>query len=593
MTDPDGDALQPVWLQTAGPLVGLSEPYAATQEFIPPQAGTYRFELRQSDGIHLGAPQSHGFIISENQLPVARAGDDKWSIPGVPVMLDGSMSVDPEGKLLSYSWRQKSGPVAASVTGRDFPNPSIASDTPGQYVFELTVNDGYQDSVPDDVRVDIGTFDPTVPVDPAEGLGLSVSPNTLFFFVASDRRPPAAQEVSLASLELESVSWSAFSDQPWLSANEGNGTAPVGETASLQVQVDPAGMALDQTSFRGSLELETTQGPNRVIHVVVEVEPLEPAGVCQPFPQPYRFRSRSGTDMMPVPVLVHSHGGGPVSFTTLPSSLDEVSLFPSYGNAGEIVVVGVKTRHLLSRATPYSFSVQFIAPKIKGESFSLPILVQVGEGSENGLLVAAPAQIQLTFDSQTNEATGAQLSLQSNNGSEMGYTVHVPNEASWLSVVSQRGFTTDTVSFHVNAAVVDTSVPTTVTNVLLVADNDTQIEVPVTLLVDQDPPIAVLKAPAISYPAAVTLDATESSSPNGQPLSYAWRQLSGPEPLDLSELTAGHISVPLIESGAYIFSVQAIEENTALVCRGCKNRYAAQRGAASPRGHRPNLRFAG
>ena len=88
-----------------------------------------------------------------NLPPVASAGTvTSTVIVGRDVMLNGLDSRDPEGQALRYAWRIQSQPYASNpallstLAGADRARPSFRPLQAGEYVFELTVNDGVQDS---------------------------------------------------------------------------------------------------------------------------------------------------------------------------------------------------------------------------------------------------------------------------------------------------------------------------------------------------------------------------------------------------------------------------------------------------------------
>jgi len=85
-----------------------------------------------------------------NNPPLADAGADQTitctTSAGIDVLLDGSLSSDPDGDLLNYSWSVGGGEIATGT------NPTV-SLAPGTHVIDLVVNDGTVDSAPDQVII--------------------------------------------------------------------------------------------------------------------------------------------------------------------------------------------------------------------------------------------------------------------------------------------------------------------------------------------------------------------------------------------------------------------------------------------------------
>src|SRR3989344_2103295 len=69
---------------------------------------------------------------------ITLATETMSAIVGKPFILDGSKSQDDE-VIKTFIWRQVSGPVA--ISGLSGTSPSVVPQTPGTYVFELSVTD--------------------------------------------------------------------------------------------------------------------------------------------------------------------------------------------------------------------------------------------------------------------------------------------------------------------------------------------------------------------------------------------------------------------------------------------------------------------
>lgn len=92
---------------------------------------------------------------SLNRPPTADAGPDQTVVVGEQAQLDGSRSRDPEGDTLSYSWRFLSKPSGsqAKLSNPTIVNPTFTPDLPGEYLIELTVDDGKGGRASDQVLV--------------------------------------------------------------------------------------------------------------------------------------------------------------------------------------------------------------------------------------------------------------------------------------------------------------------------------------------------------------------------------------------------------------------------------------------------------
>jgi len=156
--DEDGDALTYSWSQTAGDAVELADPTSAFTSFTAPNAAqTLTFQLVVYDGEDNSQPDAVAVFV--NTPPVADAGEDQEMLSGDLVELDGSGSSDADSDALTYSWAQiDTGGAIVIIDDATSATPSFtAPDTSQTLTFQLTVNDGKQDSDPDLVTVSVNT----------------------------------------------------------------------------------------------------------------------------------------------------------------------------------------------------------------------------------------------------------------------------------------------------------------------------------------------------------------------------------------------------------------------------------------------------
>lgn len=143
--------------------------------FHPDVAGRYVVQMlaevngneSEDTAVALVAP------VNVNLPPVANAGSRVEAFLGSPVVLDGSLSSDPNGDAISYYWKLTGKPAGshATLTGGDTAAPIFNPDVKGIYEAKLTVSDGVLDSLSSTVMINVfsqidGVIEPGVnPLD--------------------------------------------------------------------------------------------------------------------------------------------------------------------------------------------------------------------------------------------------------------------------------------------------------------------------------------------------------------------------------------------------------------------------------------------
>jgi hypothetical protein len=180
-------ALTYSWTQTGGPAVtwltptNVANPSFQTTGVAAPGT-TLMFDLVVGDGTKVSAAGHVGVRLNtvDNNVPVANAGPDQTVGEQAPVTLNGS-GTDADNDSLTFTWTQVSGSPPDDLAGLNTNTltftalevPAGQNDIP--LVFKLVVNDGFSDSVPSYVTVDVlNTNDPPVAVAKA-GLDLNTT----------------------------------------------------------------------------------------------------------------------------------------------------------------------------------------------------------------------------------------------------------------------------------------------------------------------------------------------------------------------------------------------------------------------------------
>jgi len=154
--------LQYAWSFIATPtgsMAVLNGANTMTPSFVADEPGTYDIGLVVTDSDGLVSAPSQVSVSSLNAPPNANAGNDIASYVGNMITLDGTGSNDPDGDTLSYFWELINAPdgSVAQLSQAQTVTPTFIPDLPGEYDIDLTVNDGFIDSAPDNVKLVIVT----------------------------------------------------------------------------------------------------------------------------------------------------------------------------------------------------------------------------------------------------------------------------------------------------------------------------------------------------------------------------------------------------------------------------------------------------
>jgi len=143
--DPDGDPLTYRWQSLDGGQ--LDNPSAKITTFMSNTEGSYNLSLLVNDGREDSQRDLIKITVIParplNRVPIANAGKDDTTNTGIPVMLDGRLSSDPDGEALTYKWIALNG---GTITDTKAAVTTFVATMRKTYVVALIVNDGQVDS---------------------------------------------------------------------------------------------------------------------------------------------------------------------------------------------------------------------------------------------------------------------------------------------------------------------------------------------------------------------------------------------------------------------------------------------------------------
>lgn len=157
--DPDGDVLFYEWTlisAPAGSTAQLSATSAAIATFVPDRRGSYEFSLVVSDGLANSVPATATLTVPNRAPLAALSGPDELA-PGDVGLFNAAGSSDPDGDELSYSFAVIASPAGAqlSLAPEGTSGVQFSSTTAGEYILQVTVSDGLEESTAQ-VSVSIG-----------------------------------------------------------------------------------------------------------------------------------------------------------------------------------------------------------------------------------------------------------------------------------------------------------------------------------------------------------------------------------------------------------------------------------------------------
>lgn len=465
--------------------------------------GTASFNYRATDGTVQSNPASVQ-IQCLNAAPLAHAGTDTNAVETQTVTLDGSLSSDPDGDTLSYSWQQVSG-TPASLSNPLSPTPSFTAPlVPGSgdtLTFQLTVGDGSLSSTAL-VNVTIAKMQ-QAPVAIAKVVNASVPAGALVVLDGSDSYDPDNDPLTYL----------------W--------TQTAGPTVTIHDATSPT--ASFTAPFVGPA------GQTFVFSLVVKDDCVDTLGNdCS-----------LSSDPSAVTVQVTFYNRPPTAVTGADQTVDEGSPVVLDGGGSSdpddnalLFEWTAPAEIQLDLSDPAAPS--FVAPQVAcgGASFIITLKVDDGFGGVD------TSSVQVHVNNLNNPplaaAGGNQQVAEGTNVSLAGSGSDVDGEAlgySWKQLagptVGLTGESTPTLQF--TAPVLPGGAPSdqqefefelTVTDICGASHSDT-----VTVLVVNVPsaPVANAGGSQMANEAAnVVLDGSASSDPDDDPITFAWTQVAGP-----------------------------------------------------------------
>lgn len=180
-SDADGSITRYEWKKVSGPTGGsITTPSAVKTTITGLTVGTHIYSLTVTD--NNGATATANVTVTvkaapqANKPPVANAGPDVTiTLPVNEATLDGSLSMDTDGKIVKYAWHKISGPLGGTIKYKDIPVTSAQLLIEGTFYLALTVTDDDGATDTDTMKLVVKPAAPVVNTPPIARAGNDVT----------------------------------------------------------------------------------------------------------------------------------------------------------------------------------------------------------------------------------------------------------------------------------------------------------------------------------------------------------------------------------------------------------------------------------
>jgi RHS repeat-associated protein len=213
-----------LWTQVSGPSTAtFNAPTSPVTAVTLPVVGTYILKLTGTDGTLTSSATVTAVLAPVNQPPTVTVGPDQTiTYPTNTANLTGSVTDDgyPLGSTLRISWSKVVGPGTVTFMNASQPNTQASFSLPGNYVLQLSGNDGqYVSSA--SMRVAYVSLS-------TGGLSVSAGPDQVIVFPTAATLTGTATDTNPSPGEVIAVGWSEIS---------GPGTVTFANAAALATTV--------------------------------------------------------------------------------------------------------------------------------------------------------------------------------------------------------------------------------------------------------------------------------------------------------------------------------------------------------------------
>jgi PKD repeat protein len=529
-TDPDGTIASYVWSQVSGPSTAtIASASTAKTGISGLQQGVYVFSLLVTD--NLGATNSNTVTVTVNPAPiippVANAGSSSTiTLPTNSINLNGSLSSDPDGTIVSYSWTQISGPSSATILGGTLATATATNMVAGVYTFQLTVTDNSGASASASVKITVAASGALPPIANAGANQTITLPTNSVTISGSGSSAPSGTIIS--------YTWSEKS---------GPTSVSISNTVQNSLTNLQAGVYIFYLTVTDNNAATGTDSVIITVNPAANIPPVANAGSNISMTLPTNSTTLNGTASYDPDGTITTYSWTLVSGPNAPTT--------SGANTATLSVSGLIAGQYSYRLTVTDNS---------GASSSAQV----------NIIVAPAPNVPPVANAGTNQTITAPASSVILNGSASYDPDGTIASYSWVTI-SGPGSITINNSNTANPSVIGLQ-PGVYTFKLTVTDNNgatASAQVSVTVLpqvvLPNQPPVANAGSNiTITLPDnSITLNGTSSFDPDGTISAYAWSQVSGPSAAVIIGANTSTPTISQLIAGQYVYQLTVTDNNGA------------------------------
>lgn len=556
--DPDGSIASYKWTLVSGPKTPTFSSATISQPVVSAltTAGAYVFQLTVTD--NKGATASAQVTITvkastaPNKVPNASTSGATITLPVSQVTLDGSLSSDPDGKIVAYSWTQTSGPVTGKIATPTAAKTIISNLTSaGTYLFKLVVTDdkGATDDVQAAVIVKPGAV-VTPPPPPANKAPIANAGADITITMPKNSATVSGAASSDADGRIVSYKWTQVS---------GPSTASI--TAATSVKTD-----LNQLEDAGTYVFKLTVTDDDGATAADNVNVIVKSGSVGSVPPPPVNKApvaNAGTDIT-ITLPVNSttvHGTGSDADGKIAGYKWTQVSGPSTASISSSAAATTDFNQLTTAGT-YVFRLTVTDDDGATGTDNINVIVKAA----NTARPVANAGADITITSPKNTTTVSGAASTDANGKIVSYKWTQISGPSTASIPSSASVKTDLNQLSY--------VGTYVFRLTVTDDNGATATDDINVIVKPNPAVKLVadagddQSISLPFENLVALNGTGSSSSTGYITRYAWEQISGPSgslAASILNPNSSQPSVTFLAPGTYVFRLTVTDtyNNTA------------------------------